>query len=225
MIFLLLVSGSPIQEHNSSDRHKTVSDTLYDALTEEWMQFQSFEKKLRLAETSQPKKDSELKNYTRDSLKILEVKLMAIKLLEDRNLLRQDIVQNTQFYFDLLSELESSEVHPNSYRFLKESLILYQQDQLERKLGRSQWLNIGLGAVVLCFGIVIVLLKRTKEVTVQQLSRQETTIRNLILQGKSNKEIADELFISLSTVKTHITNIYGKLQVSNRQELLHKIQN
>jgi len=47
----------------------------------------------------------------------------------------------------------------------------------------------------------------------------------LILQGKSNKEIANELFISLSTVKTHITNIYNKLKVSSRQELLRKTQN
>ncbi|HDZ13708.1 MAG TPA: response regulator transcription factor [Pricia sp.] len=38
------------------------------------------------------------------------------------------------------------------------------------------------------------------------------------------KEIANELFISLSTVKTHITNIYGKLKVSGRQELLRRFQ-
>ncbi|MGB7394497.1 MAG: LuxR C-terminal-related transcriptional regulator, partial [Pricia sp.] len=43
--------------------------------------------------------------------------------------------------------------------------------------------------------------------------------------GKSNKEIAGELFISISTVKTHITNIYGKLKVSSRKELLHRIKN
>ena len=54
------------------------------------------------------------------------------------------------------------------------------------------------------------------------LSKQEITVRNLILEGKSNKEIASELFISLSTVKTHITNLYAKLNVGNRQELFQK---
>ncbi|NHF60928.1 response regulator transcription factor [Flavobacteriaceae bacterium TP-CH-4] len=57
------------------------------------------------------------------------------------------------------------------------------------------------------------------------LSKQEQNVQQLILQGKSNKQIAEELFISLSTVKTHITNIYNKLQVSGRKELLQRHQN
>jgi transcriptional antiterminator len=42
---------------------------------------------------------------------------------------------------------------------------------------------------------------------------------------KSNKEIATELFISVSTVKTHITNIYKKLAVVNRTELVTRFTN
>ncbi|WP_099546353.1 response regulator transcription factor [Maribacter sp. 4G9] len=57
------------------------------------------------------------------------------------------------------------------------------------------------------------------------LSKQERNIRYLILEGKSNKEIANELFISLSTVKSHISNIYSKLRVSDRRELLQKYRN
>lgn len=37
--------------------------------------------------------------------------------------------------------------------------------------------------------------------------------------GKSNNEIAEQHFISLSTVKTHINNIYKKLNISSREEL------
>lgn len=51
-----------------------------------------------------------------------------------------------------------------------------------------------------------------------QLTRQEQNILNLLLEDKSNKEIADTLFISLSTVKTHVNNIYKKLNVQNRSE-------
>ena len=40
----------------------------------------------------------------------------------------------------------------------------------------------------------------------------------LIAQGKSNQEIADELFISLKTVKTHVSNILSKLQVQDRTQ-------
>ncbi len=55
------------------------------------------------------------------------------------------------------------------------------------------------------------------------LTAQEQKVANAIKEGKTNKEIAAELFISLSTVKTHINNIYKKLGVGSRKELLSKM--
>lgn len=52
------------------------------------------------------------------------------------------------------------------------------------------------------------------------LSRKEREVLNLILQHKSNQQISDELFISPSTLKSHINHIYKKLEVSRRQEIL-----
>ncbi|MFV0541306.1 MAG: LuxR C-terminal-related transcriptional regulator [Aestuariibaculum sp.] len=52
----------------------------------------------------------------------------------------------------------------------------------------------------------------------EQLTKQEQNILNLLLEDKTNKEIADCLFISLSTVKTHTNNIYKKLNIQSRQE-------
>ncbi|MDD3942388.1 MAG: helix-turn-helix transcriptional regulator [Sphaerochaetaceae bacterium] len=51
------------------------------------------------------------------------------------------------------------------------------------------------------------------------VSAREEQIISLLVLGKSNREIAEELFISANTVKTHIKNIYGKLGVSNRVQL------
>ena len=53
-----------------------------------------------------------------------------------------------------------------------------------------------------------------------KLTNQEKVVINLIKKGMTNKEIASELNVSLSTVKTHINNIYKKSEVKNRQELL-----
>ena len=53
----------------------------------------------------------------------------------------------------------------------------------------------------------------------QQLTKQEQNILTLLLNDQSNKEIADNLFVSLSTVKTHVNNIYKKLNVQSREEL------
>lgn len=53
------------------------------------------------------------------------------------------------------------------------------------------------------------------------ITRREAEIIELILEGKGNHEIKDSLFISYHTVKNHLSNIFRKLGVSNRHELVH----
>ena len=50
----------------------------------------------------------------------------------------------------------------------------------------------------------------------EPLSERELEVLQLIAAGLKNREIAEELYIALSTVKSHIKNIYGKMGVSNR---------
>ncbi|WP_461218970.1 response regulator transcription factor [Lapidilactobacillus salsurivasis] len=52
----------------------------------------------------------------------------------------------------------------------------------------------------------------------EDLTAREREVLMLIAKGKSNKEIADELFITLKTVKTHVSNILAKLQVEDRTQ-------
>ena len=56
------------------------------------------------------------------------------------------------------------------------------------------------------------------------LSERESEVFKKIIEGKTNKQIADELSVALSTIKTHINNIYKILNVSSREEL-RKIAN
>jgi DNA-binding NarL/FixJ family response regulator len=64
------------------------------------------------------------------------------------------------------------------------------------------------------------------EVTSQKLAEsysltvREKEILNLLLQGRSGPYIAEDLYLSKSTIKTHIKHIYGKTGVSNRQQLI-----
>ena len=52
----------------------------------------------------------------------------------------------------------------------------------------------------------------------EQLTNREEEFLLLMTKGKSNQEIADELFIAIKTVKVHVSNILGKLQVQDRTQ-------
>jgi NarL family two-component system response regulator LiaR len=61
-----------------------------------------------------------------------------------------------------------------------------------------------------------------------ELTEREKEVLNLVVQGKSNQQIAEAMFLSLATVKAHVGNILSKLQVTSRAEaiayaLKHKI--
>ena len=56
----------------------------------------------------------------------------------------------------------------------------------------------------------------------QNLTRREQEILENLSMGYRYKEIADKLFVSLDTVRTHVRNIYEKLQVNSRAEALKK---
>jgi DNA-binding NarL/FixJ family response regulator len=55
------------------------------------------------------------------------------------------------------------------------------------------------------------------------LSKRENQIAQLLLKGYTRQLIASELAISETTVKTHIHNIYLKLEISSKTELIQKI--
>jgi DNA-binding NarL/FixJ family response regulator len=52
--------------------------------------------------------------------------------------------------------------------------------------------------------------------TLDGLTKREIEILQLVAEGLSNEEIGKKIFISRKTVKTHLANIFDKLQVNNR---------
>jgi len=55
-----------------------------------------------------------------------------------------------------------------------------------------------------------------------ELSKRELEILSLMAEGHSNEEIAEKIFVSLSTVKTHNQNIFAKLDVKRRTQAIDK---
>ncbi len=61
-----------------------------------------------------------------------------------------------------------------------------------------------------------------KEQLQRGISKRELEVLELMAQGLANQEIADKLFVSLNTVKTHSSNLFSKLEVSRRTQAIQK---
>ena len=78
-------------------------------------------------------------------------------------------------------------------------------------------------ALICGFGILLGSTKQNDEFESsyqKRMTGREKEVIALIIQGKKNKEIAEELFIDISTVKSHVNKIYKKSGVKNRKGLL-----
>ena len=56
-----------------------------------------------------------------------------------------------------------------------------------------------------------------------QLTEREKELLKLLIEGKNNQEIAQNLFISINTVKKHLSHIFNKTEVHSRTELVSLI--
>lgn len=174
---------------------------------------------------SQQKLNRDLFSFA-DSSKHILVSLAAVINTEmDKN-----FEVESQYYLDFGDRL-SKELNNHNYTEDYFRKINYNLGEYDTSKG-TEWLFITIG--VLSLALLFALLKiykltarlnaliESKSVASENmglaLTNQEEKILSLILAEKSNKEIASELFIELSTVKTHINKLYSKLGAKNRKE-------
>ena len=60
------------------------------------------------------------------------------------------------------------------------------------------------------------------ELTQLDITKRELEVLELMASGHSNQEIADKLFVSLNTIKTHTSNLFLKLEVNRRTKAVQK---
>ena len=123
-------------------------------------------------------------------------------------------LDNQQFYKDYLKKWEAED---SPYFESIRAKLPYEQ-----KAG-TLWFFI-IGACFFVLGIMIsyyfIAKRKRSNNHLKTLSVQERKIFRLIQSGKSNKEISDEYNIGLSTVKSHVSSIYSKLQIKSRKDAL-----
>lgn len=82
------------------------------------------------------------------------------------------------------------------------------------------WIKLSEKSEVKIPGLIEISGEQKENAGFNGLTEREKEILQLISEGKSNKEIASELNIALSTVKTHINNIYKSLMINSRKDLI-----
>lgn len=142
-----------------------------------------------------------------------------------RNFYLTDL-KNSSYYADLLERLTQNYPESNYVKQYKNDLKKDRYFQLESNNSENSVLIYIISALLIISVLVnIVLFQKTKvkEIPIVDyrtiLTPQEQKVFELMHQKSSNKIIAETLFISVSTVKTHINNIYSKLGVTSRKEI------
>ena len=139
-------------------------------------------------------------------------------------------LKTNSYYDDLLIRL--STFYPNSayteqYKseLSSDKFIITEKTENDQNNGLTSNLivYVVLG-ISLLFNLMLFLMLRKNRIKKNNaikdhLTKQEQNILSLLLEEKSNKEIAEALFVSVSTVKTHVNNVYRKLNVQSRDEV------
>lgn len=125
--------------------------------------------------------------------------------------------------------------YPSTKKWVKENLSLIHDNQLNIIFTNTQPNEIA--GIVHCFdskasleeiiSSIKLKLKSPKlhnnyHSTIFNLTPKEKLVYSMIMEGKSNKEIAGCICRSIHTVKTHIYNLYQKLDVNNRVQAINK---
>ncbi len=181
-----------------------------------------------------------LENYIRqfvDTCSNPLVGLFALYQIEDKE---TDFLRNSDFYFSFQKKLEHqfpSSVYTEKYDSLLNDLVGFRKMVCEIPGVIPKWkdrLLIVETIVLFVFLLTIIFLwvKQKKleknqkikylpeKENLKKLTTKEREILELLSLGRSNKEIASELFIELSTVKSHLGRIYKQLNVTGRQEAI-----
>ncbi|WP_103069508.1 response regulator transcription factor [Aquimarina sediminis] len=175
----------------------------------------------------------EFKSYCTDSLSDPLVKLLAFSHIKKNIIdLEEDFKKDSNFYYNIQNQLNQYYTGTSYHLQYHEKISVLSLSAIKQNYIYHKNINYFLSTVVLILSVIIFFMfqrvktKRKQEIVyeVSSLTSQEEKVAKLICKGMSNKEIASSLFISLSTVKTHIRNLYSKLEISNRQELVKKLK-
>jgi len=129
------------------------------------------------------------------------------------------------------SDYESDyKVDPGFYKGYNKRWRKEDSEYFEVFRSQLSWKSLGTGVISIVLIIFVILLPigiflyrsktKTHTKSIRSLTVQERRVFSFLQQGLTNKEISDELGVSLSTVKSHVNKIYSKLKINSRKEVM-----
>lgn len=116
-------------------------------------------------------------------------------------------------------------VHENS-QYVFDALCAGAVGYLTKNSGKQKVLEalnqLKLGGAPMSVNIARMVVESFQKKSHNDLTQRENEVLDLLSKGKSYASIADELCLSINTIKTHVKNIYEKLQVSSKEELINR---
>ncbi|GHN01703.1 hypothetical protein WSM22_31920 [Cytophagales bacterium WSM2-2] len=131
-------------------------------------------------------------------------------------------IYRAKFESRYTADLGFYESYLNKWEGRKDSYFTSFRNQVHTKT-ESSYVAIGIifSCTVFAFGFFAGRYKVRKKSKVETLSTQERKIFELLRQGATNQEISDQCHIEISTVKSHVSNIFSKLNVKSRKEIMN----
>lgn len=166
--------------------------------------FESYEMALPLIKELAP--DILLTDITLPGINGIEGIKQVKQLLPHLAIIVVSIHENSQYVFDALCAGAVGYLTKNSGK----QKVIEALNQLK------------LGGAPMSVNIARMVVESFQQKRHNDLTQRENEVLDLLSKGKSYASIADALCLSVNTIKTHVKNIYEKLQVTSREELINK---
>ncbi len=153
----------------------------------------------------------------------LDTDIANLNIMEMLELIREKRPQTKilLFFHNLDEELVLKGLHLGIRGYMAYESSIELLPKAAKALSRDElWMDANVMTKILNSLVPLGKFKRSLN---DKLTRKEKEIVQLVLEGLSNRQISDKLFVSENTVKNHLAKIFSKLQVGNRFELVLRL--
>lgn len=217
---------------------------IYDEMLPKMMeeQLEMYKIKGKTKEDFLQKKHIDIFKGLADTCRYLIPSVMSLELMAPRDLFNKALEADPDYFDRFIKKIKKLDPdHPYTLEMINK-IEQSKREIFGENRDLSAWYLPGLAALCLLLLLHNLRLRsqmkslRTTPALVQhsasslssrldRLSPKEKEVFELMRTGMSNKEIASQLFIETTTVKSHISKIYQKLQISSRKEISQFLDN